>query len=321
MLRVLSSELWTAVKAQASKARRRKAAIAYVTQDLIGFCKDDILVVDASSYAIGIGETDAKLLRTLHEKGVRLYHCACLHAKVLLLDDVAVISSGNMSNSSVTRLVEAGVMTDHSSTVAGVASFIEQLVAQSDELQANRIATLCKIKVVRKGGQARGGSKAHRPKVARLGNRTWLVGVRELVKDPPANEQRLIDRAMETLRTQMKDPEEESAWLRWGATTRFARECRQGDSVIQIWRSSKAKEPRSVFRTAPVLLKRKTGKWTLLFLREPTGSQAKMSWSKFKGLLKEVGYSRHVGPWIIHVLDPDVADAITRRWKSAAKSH
>jgi hypothetical protein len=319
MQKVLSSDLWKTVRAQAQKARCRKAAIAYVTKDLIQFRKGDLLVTDASEQAISCGETDAKLLRTLDKKGVSLYHCAGLHAKVLLLDDVAVISSGNLSNSSMNGLVEAGVITDHGSTVAGVASFIEQVLDQSKELNANRLATLCKIKVIRRGGRGT-GSKQRSPKIARLGSRTWLVGVRELVKDPAANEQRLIDRAMETLRTQMKVPEEESAWLRWGATTRFARECRQGDSVIQIWRSSKAMQPKRVFRTAPVLLKRKTGKWTWLFLREPTGPQAEMSWGKFKGLLKEVGYPRPVGPWALHVVDPDVADAITRRWKSEAKS-
>lgn len=320
MQKVLSSDLWKTVRAQAQKSRCRKAAIAYVTKDLIQFRKGDLLVMDASPQAISCGETDAKLLRTLDKKGVSLYHCAGLHAKVLLLDDVAVISSGNLSNSSANGLVEAGMITDHGSTVAGVASFIEQVLAQSRELEANRIATLCKIKVVRRGGRGTGSSKQRRPKVAPLGSRTWLLGVRELVKEATPDEQRLIDRAMEKLRTQMKDPEEESAWLRWASTSRFARECRQGDSVIQIWNSSKAKRPKSVFRSASVLLKRKSKKWTWLFLKEPTGSQAEMSWGKFKGLLKEVGYSRHVGPWILHVLDPDVADAITRRWKSAAKS-
>jgi hypothetical protein len=32
-------------------------------------------VVNASTYAISCGETDAKLLRRLHNRGVRLHHC------------------------------------------------------------------------------------------------------------------------------------------------------------------------------------------------------------------------------------------------------
>jgi hypothetical protein len=79
MQQVLSSDLWKAVKVQARKARRRKAAIAYVTQDLLGFRKGDVLLMNAFKFAIGNGETDAKLLRTLHQQGVRLYHCESLH--------------------------------------------------------------------------------------------------------------------------------------------------------------------------------------------------------------------------------------------------
>lgn len=319
MQRVLSVDLWKAVRTQANRVRSRKAAIAYVTEDLIGFRKGDVLVVDAAAYAIGCGATDAKLLRKLHKKGVSLYHCAGLHAKVLLLDDVAVIGSGNMSNSSVRGLVEAGLMTDHSSTVAGIASFIEQLLNQSSQLQIEHITALCKIKVVRKGLFATRRGKRRKAQVARLGNQTWVVGVREIVTDPSQDEQRYIDRAVKALGSRIENPEVETNWVRWNSRNRFARECREGDSLIQIWHSSKAKRPR-VFRTTPVLLKQKTNEWTRFYFREPTGADAEMPWGKFKRLLKELGYARYVGPWSVQLVDPDLADAIVRRWKVLAKS-
>jgi phosphatidylserine/phosphatidylglycerophosphate/cardiolipin synthase-like enzyme len=53
----------------------------------------------------------------LHNKGVLLYACADLHAKILLLDDVAIIGSGNMSSSSENRMVEAALISDHASVV------------------------------------------------------------------------------------------------------------------------------------------------------------------------------------------------------------
>ena len=49
MQRVFSSETLKAVRAQARKAKQRKAAIAYVTRDLIGLNHGDVLVVDASN--------------------------------------------------------------------------------------------------------------------------------------------------------------------------------------------------------------------------------------------------------------------------------
>jgi hypothetical protein len=308
------------VRTHARRARRRKAAIAYVTQDLLGFRKGDTLLVDVSANSVASGETDAKLLRTLYKRGVNVYDCSGLHAKVVLLDDLAIISSGNMSNSSVNALVEAGVITDHSSTVAGVASFIEQLLPQSNKLNAKYLAELCKIKVVRRGGWRTGVRKVRKPKISRLGNKTWLVGVRELVKEPTIEEQRLIARAIERVRNKTRNSEEDPEWLKWFGKNRFRRECQEGDSVIYIWRSRKAKRPTSVFRSSPVLLKQTTPKWTRFYLKEATGSDAEMSWGRFKRLLKELGYPRHVGPGSAILLESDLADAINRKWKGDAKS-
>jgi hypothetical protein len=68
MRRVLSNDLWTEVRKQARASKLRKAAIAYVTRDLVGFREGDTLVVHASPLAIKNGETDAPLLRRLHRK-------------------------------------------------------------------------------------------------------------------------------------------------------------------------------------------------------------------------------------------------------------
>ena len=93
MQKVLSNLLWRKIKAEEAKAKVRQAAIAYVTRDLVGFEKGDGLVTDASKRAVRMGETSAKLLSTLFRKGVELYSCAGLHAKVLLLDGTAVIGA------------------------------------------------------------------------------------------------------------------------------------------------------------------------------------------------------------------------------------
>jgi hypothetical protein len=313
MQQILSSDLWKAVRGCAKKARRNKAAIAYVTRDLIGLRKDDVLVVDASARAVSSGATDAKLLRALCEKGVRIHDCRDLHAKVLLLDDVAVIGSGNMSGSG---LIEAALMTDHGSTVAGVASFIEQLVQQSDQLQARQIAELCKIKVIRRRA---GGRRSRKPKVTRLGNRTWLVGVYDLATEPPPAEERLIAQAFKQLRPQMRNPTEEPDWIRWSGRNRFVRQCQAGDSLIQVWRSSnKVKRPKAVIRAVPVLLKQRGTTWTRFYLPSATAPLDRLPWGRFKRLLKEVGYSDRVGPSSARLLDTDIADAIARKWRSAA---
>ena len=241
MQRVLSKDLWTEVRKQARASNSRKAAIAYVTRDLVGFRKGDTLVVDASTLAIKNGETDAPLLRKLHKRGVQLYDCTDLHAKILLLDDVAIIGSGNMSSNSERWMVEAALISDHGSVVAGVASLIEQLVKQSAPLDKKQIAQLCKIKVIRRGGWNGARPKRRKTRIVKLGNRTWIVGVRELKRDPRPEEQQLIDRATRSLQERLDISDDDLSWIKWGVRGRFARECRSGDLLIQVWRSSEAK--------------------------------------------------------------------------------
>jgi hypothetical protein len=320
MQRVLSNDLWTEVRKQARISKSRKGAIAYVTRDLVGLRKGDTLVVDASTLAIRNGETDAPLLRKLHNEGVQLYDCADLHAKILLLDDVAIISSGNMSSSSENRMVEAALISDHGSVVAGVASLIEQLVKQSSLLDKKQIAQLCKIKVIRRGGWNAARSTRRKTRIAELGNRTWIVGVRELKHDPHPEEQKLIDRATHSLQEQVSGDGEDFNWIKWGVRGRFPQECRAGDLLIQIWRSPDAKRPSAVIKPVPVLLKQATKQWTRFYVAQASGRSPEMSWGRFQQLLSEVGYPRQIKAGSVQLVDPDIADTISRKWNSAAKA-
>ena len=318
MQKVLSTDLWKAIRTAARKARQRKAAIAYVTRDLIGFRKGDVLIVDASTRASASGETDARLLRKLSQKPMRLYHCADLHAKVLLLGQVAIIGSGNMSGSSARAMVEAAIMTDQASTIAGVDSFIEQLIQQSEELTEAQIQRLCQIKVIRRGGRGNAtGVKRRKTKISQLGNRTWLIGVQELMRDPAPDEQKMIDKAKAVLGQKQEIPDEDLNWVRWTGKSRFRKECRTGDRLIQIWRSGTAKRPSIVLRAVPVLLKQSTKRWTRFYL--PPTNRSEMPWGEFQRLLKGLGYDRPVSPKSKSLLEADLADAITRKWKPAAQ--
>ncbi len=320
MQKVLSSDLWKTVRVQARKARQRKAAIAYVTRDLVGFRKRDVLIVNAATGAIASGETDARLLRTLRRKQVHLYHCDDLHAKVILLGDAAVISSGNMSNSSVDCLVEAGILTDHANTVAGVASFIEQLIQQSLRLNGKHIDRLCRIKVIRRGGRGRAaGHQRRKTSVTRLGDRTWLVGVRALAKDPAPDEEKLIVKAVTKLRQRLSELHEDPHWIRWRGNGRFVRECREGDLLIQIWRSRGCKRPGMVLRAMPVLLKQKAKQWTRFYLPPRNGDHSAMHWGAFQQMLKSLGYSRRVGPCVVQLVENDMAEAIDRQFKAKGR--
>ena len=312
MQRLLCSDLWTEIKKLASKASRRQAAIAYVTQDLIGLKKGDILIVDASEARMADGATNAILLQKLCNKGIKLFSCHNLHAKVVLMDDYVVIGSGNMSRLSSKVLIEAGFLTDSAAAVAGAASLVTQLAQPDCELKKERIAELCKIEVKRNFGLGR--KMQRRPRLPRFGSATWLVGVRELVRESPEKEAKLIDNAYRKLEAEHSD-EFEFDWIKWGTKERFARECKQGDTVIQIWRPRSAKRPSAVCKAAPIVLKQRTRDWTRFYLPEPTGKDREISWASFKRLMKEVGYRGKLTPGMVRELDSDVADAIRHIWR------
>lgn len=129
----------------------------------------------------------------------------------------------------------------------------------------------------------------------------------------------MIAKAAAILRPRLRTSRDELDWIRWGGKGRFIRECRAGDSVIQIWRSSRAHRPSSVIRAQPVLLKQKTKNWTRFYLPPGTGALAEIPWGKFQRLLKSLGYSRRVGPGIEHLLENDMADVLARNWNSSTK--
>src|SRR5690349_17850790 len=90
--------LWKTIKGRCKKAKRTKAAVAYVTKPTaLSLKAGDILVVDASDGAIAAGGTSASVLTRLHRKGVALFSHNGLHAKVIVADAVLFSSSANLS--------------------------------------------------------------------------------------------------------------------------------------------------------------------------------------------------------------------------------
>lgn len=317
MFKVLSSGLWQRVRAVANKAPQRQAVIAFVTADLIGFKAGDLLITDASEVVIRSGATDARLLLKLHRRGVTMRSCPNLHAKVLLLGDVAVVGSNNLSASSRDRLVEAAILTDSSAAVSGVASLIEQLRRQSKELKLPALQRLARIKVERRGfipGQP--SSRKRKPKVAPLGKSTWLVGVVEFDRELDATEKRATDEAQKTLAKSHGADEDSFTWIRWAGKGPFATRAQHGDRVIQIWRKSdQSTRPSVVLRETPILLRKRIGGSTFVFMQEPSGRKSEITWGAFQRLMRQVGYRRRFGKGSEVVLPSVIADGITQGWR------
>ena len=302
MNQVLTNKVWRDVAKRARSAPSRKAAIAYVTTDDIGLRAGDVLVTDASPRAVRSGQTDAKLLRKLHGAGVVIHSREGLHSKVALFGKHAIVGSANMSGSD---LIEASVMTDSPVIVSGVAAFIKKLSTAQTRLNAREIGKLCAIEVVRMG-RFKGKKRTSNP-VRRLGNATWILGVKEMKEDPTERQQKRIDRRTRELN------EDDFAWIRWGKKSRFGRECRAGDTLIRIFNSRHRKRP-VVTRRVRVLLKDPEPDLNRFYTEDTTGRSNEVGWSKFQQILKESGFSRGVKPMSALKLDPAMAEIIDRKW-------
>ncbi len=317
MQRILSHHLWREISARSTKAKRRQAAIAYVTEDLLRFKRGDLLVTDASRAAIRSGETSAKLLATLLRRGVRVHSCAGLHAKAILLDEVAVIGSGNMSRASRSTLIEAAVMTDAPSTVSGVASLIAQLAQQSPELDRDAVAGLCAIKVVRRGGPNVVAKRNLQPKIKPLGHNAWLVAVHEFDEDLVRKEQRLVEATMAELVQRHGCRADSIGWIRWDGAGPFLKAGKPGDRIIQVYSRKDGSRPVSVLKSVAVLDRKRRAGTTFVFVAQPSGRRPEMSFANFNRFLKKLGVGRPPGATTERLLDPSLADSISSGWNSA----
>jgi hypothetical protein len=305
--RILTKDVWIEARKLARTARSRQVAIAYVTRDLIGFRDGDTLICDASKRAIRSGQTDAKLLLTLHNNGVAIYSTEGLHSKVILFGRHAILGSANMSGSG---LIEASVVTDNPQITSGIASFIAQLSPKNRALKRKQIEALCKIEVVRTGWP--GGKR--KPKVIRrLGATTWIVSVKELVRAPSKTETRLISRANADLNDRHETKDREYEWIRWSKGAKFSKKCREGDTLIQIW-SPRGNGRKLVTRRLPVLLKRNEPNCVRFYTGDAQRDSDEIGWSHFQRVLKAAGYDKYVGPNSVQALDPEIAGIIDRKW-------
>lgn len=144
---IVRGDVWShrSVIESARKARSRMFCVAYVTRARDNlFRSDDVLVCDASRKAVSCGETDPNFLLKLFRKGVAVYSCEGLHAKCAVFDDIVLLGSANMSESSANRLVELAVLQKDTELAMKVQAFIGGLSNSAEKLSEDGLRRLCK---------------------------------------------------------------------------------------------------------------------------------------------------------------------------------
>ena len=306
--------LWKQIAKRAKKARRKKAAIAYVTKaSPLALKRGDVLVVDASDGAIASGQTSAAVLSSLLKKGVSLYSHNGLHAKVVIADSVLFSSSANLSESSVSKLLEAGIETDNPNTVSGAVGMIEKLIETSTMIAPAFIARIMQIEVKKHFGgsksKAVATAKGHRDPV------TWLLGVHTV--DDPKNPEELhrIERGTAKAEEFISNPKSSTSWIRYGRKARV-KEARRGDNIVVIHRETDEANPQRVYHHAPVLLVQEEPNCARVFYEElPNAKRKSLGWSQFKKLVKIVGLPAGLSKNTVRQLTDKTSDDLNHYWE------
>lgn len=324
MTRFVANDIWKVVEKKAKNPGRRRAAIAYVTRDLpLNLHNGDVLITDASKNAIASGQTSATLLRALFDRGVELFSYSGLHAKLIVIDNTAIVSSANLSGHSIDgTLVEAGVVTDHPGTLSGALSFIEQLKHLSQKLTEKRIKTLELIPVVRNGGWPHGRSSTKgRPNVARNSS-SWIASIHEWTTGFEDGDEAEINEGLAQATELMADPRSEACWVCYNKKSRFAQHVLPGDTVVWLWRTKpSSKRPEFVFRHSSILLSKVGKRHTWLYYEEPVHAQKqRMKWGVFRRLCGHIGLPYQVGVNTERKLPEQYSNGLHDLWgKSVAK--
>jgi hypothetical protein len=143
---VVADAVWETIGDLASKGGEKKAAVSYVTSDVVvKFRKGDLLVVDATDDAVRAGQTSAPVLRRAVMRGAQVVSVPRLHAKVMVFDRVALIGSANISVHSASQLIEALFVAKEQGLVNSISRWIEGLARTGKSIDEITLAHLLAI--------------------------------------------------------------------------------------------------------------------------------------------------------------------------------
>ena len=296
MLRVISTGLWSAIASKSDKAGSRRAAIAYIGESPpVRFGSEDVLIVDASDASIKAGRTSAKVLQQFHKAGAELWSHANLHAKVLLIDDWAVVGSANASRHSQNTLVEAALITDRPDIASQVERFIFELKQHSQAITPSFLKRILALPVTRAPfARSIGPTKHQAPHLE--SPRTWLLSLRSDATYPGDDE--CVDAVAEEEQGKLGSHAGQIDWFWWPAGKGFSSQAKVGDIIIESYRPrANIKSSRSVrvYRHARIVrIFQESGRKAKTFhcLFPSNAERTALTWTEFALLAARAGVTR-----------------------------
>jgi hypothetical protein len=302
MEQFLTGDIWKEVNKLLTKRQKKIACIAYVTSDKLELTKGDILICDASTFAIKFGETSAKTIETYFNRGIKVFSNQQLHSKILLTDTFLVIGSANLSKSSAERLTESSIITDSDVLISQAKAFCHNLTEESTLLGEKDIQTLLKIEVVKRPFKPTTNSKI---RLKKFGNQYWFISAFPLKERTYDKIKDNVEKTTTSISKTTKIDEDDISFLRWRAKTEFSETAKEGDQIILRFNNSD--KTRSYIYPPSTILKKQVVDGFTYFYHDNRGSEeSKISWTKFQAFLKTIVLEKNITTRSKTILENDV---------------
>jgi hypothetical protein len=261
MKALLSDDLWQELSKHSPGHRRLCTAVAHVTKAHLEFREGDLLVCDASDHAIKAGLTSAAVLRTFVDRGAQVYSYQGLHAKVVVIDDKALIGSANFSANACLATCEAALLTDDPQVTALVQAFVDKVKDEADEVNSDFLKRIESLPVTR--GRAWG--RTRKRKIAVGESRVWFISTGPLSDEELKTEEQFIQAGRKEAERHRTSPYSDVEPIRWAGKSRFRSQAKPGDLILQAYIERRGKRI-EVYGPAPIRHRQDEERWTRFYV-------------------------------------------------------
>lgn len=315
---LFNNELWDEITVRVNKAKRVNAAVAYLGKtgsELLPLKKGDRLVLDMSIAAVRQGVTDPREVQKFIDRGVHVFSRNSLHAKFLIIDNVLITSSANISMNSRGVLDEAGILTTDPVAIRRALNFFDKLC--SEPVRAQYLKECLKAYQPPKFKAATIPHRKPGPRGKRIVQaKLWFIGGLRLV-EVSKKDALTVARIEDKAERQLANPEKTSvSWVRYSRRLKFLDQIQVGDWVIQCMSDGKSKyveAPAQVLRQ-DLYISHTGKKYHMLMLESPDAGEA-ISLSEFRQKVKTLEpLLDNKSPRTKPIAYQDHADALLHLW-------
>lgn len=316
-----NTDLWRTITSRIKTANRVHAAIAYLGSSgsrLLPLSKGDHLVVDMSPSTVKAGATNPFEVEKLLKRGVNVFTRSNLHAKLVVVDNLLIAGSANVSLRSVDILDEAAIITSDRMAILRARDFIERL---STEPIRPKYLAQCKQQYksprIAKGSKLPKSASWLRTEHAKL----WIVSL--ITGEIPEGEQAEFDKGERKAKKLLRNADHSQITdFHWPRKPKMADEFKLGDWVIQI-----IKDGNRIYVQPPAQYlyqhhfrrgkNKHNERWVFYFEDDIRGQE--MSWSTFKRNYKRIFGQDLNRPKTKAIRDTMAADALLSLWTSTGR--